>query len=1044
MFKLLLENLSLKSLFFLLLSPLTLIGQIDTTLYKAVVDNDLDKVKLLFQEGKNIHAVDTNGASLLMWATSEADLPMVKYLVEQGVSSETMGFIPKRRDRPYGGLVGIAAGKGNLPLLKYFIEELHFSVDEREYHPKTKLKKDGYVPLERAAENVQTAIVDYLLTKGADTEKACSLLGTYHLYFNEYLKAEPLLICGIEKRKEAYELVQSNVTAHYYGISMHNLAGLYRKMGAYEKALPLYLTIIDVWGESYGKEHENTMITSDRLAILYEEMGDYDKALPIFKKSIALFEKKLGKSREYAIGLNSLSKFHYNVGNYKKAAAGFEEALTILDTIDGQAVNYHRIQKNLADTYTKTFDFAAAYPLYQTAKAFFRDNYGTDNLAYIDCLEGIIDYHVATNNYDEGIALQEAILDEKVAIVGEKHPYMRDSRLRLAILKEQSGDLLASKTLYEQIIKSANDQIRQQFTHFSEQEQTLLLNTLAVAYDNFQSFNYRHQTLSTTAFEKEMLVKGLLLNNKTQFLASLIDHTTKENKLPYEEWQELNRFLTAQLSLPTKRQSPNLDSLLVVSNKMESELVRSSMSFKNVRAINRITSIQKKLKDKEAAIEFTNFRYIVNGRQTDSIFYAALVLKGKDTLPTLIPLFEEEQLAALLTPKGRKKNSATDNLYATIQQPIATTNQTLRGANQSITVTSANTLYNSTLDMGLTPKVNVKNKATLHRLIWQPLDTILADIKTVYYAPSGLLHRVNLAAIPISKQKIAIDKFNLIQLSSTRQLMLEDTVKSTPTTATLYGGISFGLDPTQLIPENDTVLLAMRSTVKEERIQTTENDWPPLTYTTEEVIDINKLLADHHFTTQLLTKSDATEAAFKTLGTNNTPSPNILHIATHGYFFSGSKNKEASNKTTASAFEFNKNPMFRSGLILAGGNYAWQGNILPAGQEDGILTAYEISQLNLRQTELVVLSACETGLGDINNSEGVYGLQRAFKMAGAKNIIMSLWQVPDRQTSLLMKYFYKNWLQEKLPLRQAFTKAQREMQTLGMDPFYWAGFILVE
>ena len=137
--------------------------------------------------------------------------------------------------------------------------------------------------------------------------------------------------------------------------------------------------------------------------------------------------------------------------------------------------------------------------------------------------------------------------------------------------------------------------------------------------------------------------------------------------------------------------------------------------------------------------------------------------------------------------------------------------------------------------------------------------------------------------------------------------------------------------------------------------------------------------------------------------------------------------------------------MLRSGLIMAGGNHAWKtGQPLRPGMDDGILTAYEISQMNLSNTELVVLSACETGLGDIQGNEGVYGLQRAFKIAGAKYLIMSLWQVPDQQTARLMTLFYKKWLTEKMTIPEAFRAAQNELRGRGFDPLYWAGFVLVE
>ena len=136
--------------------------------------------------------------------------------------------------------------------------------------------------------------------------------------------------------------------------------------------------------------------------------------------------------------------------------------------------------------------------------------------------------------------------------------------------------------------------------------------------------------------------------------------------------------------------------------------------------------------------------------------------------------------------------------------------------------------------------------------------------------------------------------------------------------------------------------------------------------------------------------------------------------------------------------------MIRSGLVLAGANSAWQGNPDPHTKEDGILTAYEISQVDLSNTELVVLSACETGLGDIHGNEGVYGLQRAFKIAGAKYLIMSLWQVPDQETALFMVTFYQNWLGGDRSIPEAFRLTQKAMQERFINPYQWAGFVLVE
>ena len=224
--------------------------------------------------------------------------------------------------------------------------------------------------------------------------------------------------------------------------------------------------------------------------------------------------------------------------------------------------------------------------------------------------------------------------------------------------------------------------------------------------------------------------------------------------------------------------------------------------------------------------------------------------------------------------------------------------------------------------------------------------------------------------------------------------------------------------------------------------------WNYLEGSEDEANEINKIIQKTGIKSILFKGNEATEAGFKKLGDYNTESPQVIHVSTHGYFFPDPKVSHQSAIASLQQepiFKMSEHPMLRSGLIMAGANHAWKtGKPITPEAEDGILTAYEISQLNLRNTELVVLSACETGLGDIQGNEGVYGLQRAFKIAGAKNLIMSLWQVPDKQTSELMTAFYKYWLIKKKSIRESLKLAQNDLRKKGLESFYWAGFVLVE
>ena len=220
--------------------------------------------------------------------------------------------------------------------------------------------------------------------------------------------------------------------------------------------------------------------------------------------------------------------------------------------------------------------------------------------------------------------------------------------------------------------------------------------------------------------------------------------------------------------------------------------------------------------------------------------------------------------------------------------------------------------------------------------------------------------------------------------------------------------------------------------------------------TKKEVEKINKMLVDNNITAQLYTMSQANEESFKNLSNKH---QNIIHIGTHGFTWVDSVARKQDYfaqrmQLMGDDREFRGpiiDPLNRCGLLFSGANIALQGKSseLPEGVQDGVLTAKEISLLDLRDCDLVVLSACETAKGDIS-SEGVFGLQRAFKMAGVQTIIMSLWKVNDEATQMLMTEFYNNWIVKKQPKREAFKNAQNAVRKEYEEPVYWAGFVMLD
>ncbi|MCK4343911.1 MAG: CHAT domain-containing protein, partial [Bacteroidales bacterium] len=430
-------------------------------------------------------------------------------------------------------------------------------------------------------------------------------------------------------------------------------------------------------------------------------------------------------------------------------------------------------------------------------------------------------------------------------------------------------------------------------------------------------------------------------------------------------------------SQPVSERKFNTDSLEAVVNVLEKELT----NYVNLPGFSNVTykDIRKSLRKYEAAIEFIRFRYY-DKEWTDIVLYCALVLRKEYEYPEMVLLFEEKELEKLLY-----KHAYTDE-YNYIKH-----------------------LYEPGLQKG----------DSLYTLTWLPLDKYLQDIKTVYISPSGLLNRIAFDAVPYDNQHILSDKYKIVYTSSTAQITDQKKLYAKDIDkAALFGGIEYEADISQMLKE------VVKYTSKDEisQIVATRGDylslinkpirglvWTYLPGSQTEVEKIGNILSDNNKKYDLFTGISGSEEAFKDLSNY---SPSVLHISTHGFYFGDDErsNKISQMRDNKLQYIHSKNPLVRSGILFAGAQYVFSGNEIPFNMEDGVLTAYEVSHLNLLNTDLVVLSACQTGLGDVKGSEGVYGLQRAFKMAGVDYLLISLWQVPDYQTRELMVSFYNKWL----------------------------------
>jgi CHAT domain-containing protein len=257
------------------------------------------------------------------------------------------------------------------------------------------------------------------------------------------------------------------------------------------------------------------------------------------------------------------------------------------------------------------------------------------------------------------------------------------------------------------------------------------------------------------------------------------------------------------------------------------------------------------------------------------------------------------------------------------------------------------------------------------------------------------------------------------------------------TKAILFGNPDFDL----LVTDNNTASFSFDRCLDNSAIHEIKSSVKigRLNGTQKEIETLDAILKNTKSTVEIFSKSTALEDNLK-----NIQSPDILHIATHGYFLSNDDTSKTKQSIANLINDNYKNDSYlKSGLLLAGAQNTLNGN-QPENSNNGILTAEEAKSLNLKDSELVVLSACETGLGNNLIGEGVIGLQRAFMIAGAKSVIMSLWSVSDEKTQELMTLFYTNWINNNMTKEDALHQAKLAMKKLYPEPYYWAGFILLE
>jgi len=794
-----------------------------------------------------------------------------------------------------------------------------------------------------------------------------------------------------------FALIKSNLGLLYHTTGRYTLSESYTT-----SALELRKSI-NMNGQGYAASLNN-------LAVLYKDMGKYNEAEELIEDAIDITEKTASKKcSPYAIALNNQAMILQAMGRYPNAEPILNQAIEIAgETLNDKSTNYVRLMTNLALLYQDMKKYSEAETIYNNAIKIKENRLGTNHPDYAHLLNNLAALYMLMNKYDK----VEDLLKKSTAIYkrkfGENHPSYASSICNLGSFYRVMNRTAEAEPLLKQTVE-----IRSKTLGENHPEYVNSLEGLGLLY--WQTGKYKEAS--------EFLKLGL--NKNVEQINSYFAPMSEAEKAKF--WDKIRpKFL-------------KFNSFVCEAYKSDPSLAGDLYNYQLISKallLNSSNKIKQEILNSGDQVLITEYKQWLDEKENLGRLYSL----SKAEL-------EQEHINVdsleLVCNQREKKLSAKSSLFS---QGLNTNNKSYKDIQQVLTSSESaveiiqfnkfNKVFTDTvfyLALVLTketevPKLvllengkqlekrfyNIYKNSIKQRLkdensyqqFWSKIDQELGTIKNIYVSLDGIYNQINLNTLS-SPQGTLIDLKNIRIVTNTKDIIeLKNRTKLTAgNSAVLVGFPDYG--PSGSIPK--------------------------LPGTKTEIEGIKSILTLNKCNSKTYLAADANEANLKEID-----NPKILHIATHGFFLPENDETTEEKVFGIESSKSKENPLLRSGLMMSGAEFAMEGK-----SENGILFAYEAMNMSLDKTEIVVMSACETGLGDVKNGEGVYGLQRAFQVAGAKAIIMSLWKVNDQATQQLMTSFYKNYsiTGDK---NSAFKKAQQELKNKFKDPYYWGAFVMIE
>lgn len=875
-----------------------------------------------------------------------------------------------------------------------------------------------------------------------------------------------VVIEELEHAKYIYETanatsdpVYSKITSDLNNIKNNNLnilvdASQLLVAGDYQKAIPLLHKVIEYYNTNRSNDHINLASWLKTLATAYMNIGDYNNSEQYYLASLEILEShNLRKEKEYRVILDAFSVLYTHMQNYDKANALNGKAKTLFEESVDFGDDYVRCLANGALVQNRLGYHSVAKMLIDVALRQAKQNL-SDTTAFSSAISGLnqfIDKPVNSTSLDKNYYVQTRIIPyvtllSNSAVVYSDLGYFSDAvqTVKESIRISEGYDLKSPhtynnlgmlyfyKSKFEQATEwfvrgyslcktpsesddigmnaalglyLSNDttaasfcsdystrmrgNIKEMFAFMSGEERAIYWKHFEnylpmVNHIIYESGNDKY---FGAIYDNILESKGLLLRS-TNAIRDAILQSGKDSDLT-----DLARMGQLKQKLMTESDDAVREALNKEIEDIDKRLTRNVTTYADFAASNSINweNVRDALSDNDAAIEFYNIP-IIWGRDSIQTLdgeprYCAVLIRKDYTQPHIVPLCKESRL---------------DNIE----------------------------------------KEDIYESDSIYRMIWEPLEEELEGVNNIYFAADRELHKIGIEYAPMPNGDNIGNKYNIYRLSSTR-LLAEKKNERRYDHAVLYGGLRYDVDKDVLIAESRSGDYHPTST---SRAFTAENSRYGVKYlpgTLKEVEDISQNFSNKP---RLITDINGTEESFKSLAGS---SIDIIHLATHGFFWSEDDARKRNYVTFLNPGNRAKQSdedkaLTRSGLFFSGANIGLQGKTLPDDVEDGVLTALELSNMNLGHVDMVVMSACESGLGE-TSGEGVFGLQRGFKLAGANTLLMSLWKVDDAATQILMTEFYRNYLSGKTK-QESLRLAQQSLRDNAnySDPQYWAAFILLD